>query len=159
LNTLFCSTRGGLIACGGGRPHQRRINALGEKADKNYDAAFNKDCLDSQMEGIIHDLAHEGPTLCHCVFCGVGHTHLLEKCPILNKKKFVTSFAIRAGSAYLCTLNDAFKRQKEACGIVDTPHDNFAARIHQVFGTIDPAPEPAPAPVRRPGPQPFPCFV
>jgi hypothetical protein len=134
---------------GTGRPFQRRINALGEEADQNYDAEFEAQ-LDEHMPAMIHQLARDGPALRHCMFCGVGHMHLFDQCPILNETKFLNSFAIRVGSAYQRTLNDAFKRQKEAHGIVNTgTPQSLAARIHQVFGATDPAPtlKPEPAPV------------
>ena len=95
------------------RPFQRRINALGEEDDPNYDAGLEA-ALDQHMSAIINQLTNDGPELRHCMFCGIGHSHLFDKCPILNEKRFLTSFAIRVGSAYQRTLNDAFKRQKEA---------------------------------------------
>jgi hypothetical protein len=120
-----------------GRPFQRCINALGEEDDIDYDAELEAS-LDQHMPAIIHQLTRDGPELRHCMFCGVGHTHLFDKCPILNDKRFLTSFAIRVGSAYQRTLNDAFKRQKEAHGLDDSTPSSarlpLAARINQVFG-------------------------
>ena len=130
---------------GGGRPYQRRINALGDESDPHYDAEFEA-AMDECMPTFIHQLAHDGPELRHCMFCGVGHNHLFDKCPILNEKRFVTSFAMRVGSAYNRTLNDAFKRQKEAQG-PSTP----AARLHQVLGITDAPPASAPVPAAPPG--------
>jgi hypothetical protein len=129
---------------GSGRPFQCRVNAPGEKEDQDYDADLEA-VLDEDMPAIIHQLACDGPVLRHCVFCGPGKSHLFDKCPILNEKTFLNSFAIRVGSAYQRTLNDAFKRQKEARGIVQTgapSNANLAARIHQVFGSAKPQPAP-----------------
>ena len=53
---------------------------------------------------------------------------------------------MRVGSAYNRTLNDAFKRQKEAQGL-STP----AARLHQVLGITDAPPASAPVPAAPPG--------
>ena len=53
----------------------------------------------------------------------------------------MTSFAMRVGSAYNRTLNDAFKRQKEAQGLGTT-----AARLHQVLGITEAPPASVPVP-------------
>jgi hypothetical protein len=134
-----------------GRPFQRRINALGEEDDPNYDAEFEA-AMDTHMPAMIHQISREGggPELRHCMFCGVGQTHLFDKCPILNDRQFLTSYAIRSGSAFQRTLADAFKRQKEARGLVDGSA-SLGARIHQVFSVSADVPqddsgaEPSPA--------------
>ena len=136
------------------RPFARRINALGEEDDLHYDAE-KEEVLDQELPALIHQLARDGPELRHCMFCGVGHTHLFDKCPILNDSQFLNSFAIRVGSTYLRTLNDAFKRQKAARGLTDTPGTPSPARLHQVFGinpadapsSVPPAGKPSPAPL------------
>jgi hypothetical protein len=126
------------------RAFPRRINALGEEADSNYNAEL-EEALNANMPSMIHALKNNGPLLRHCMFCGVGENHLFDQCPIVNEQEFLHSFAIRVGSAYQRTLNDAFKRQKIARGITtddDAPRGapsssarfNVAARIHQVFG-------------------------
>lgn len=126
------------------RPFARRINVLGEEDDPHYDAE-KEAVLDQELPALIHKLAHDGPELRHCMFCGVGHNHLFDKCPILNDSQFLNSFAIRVGSTYLRTLNDAFKRQKAARGITDSPGTPSTSRIHQVFG-INPADAPPSVP-------------
>ena len=107
------------------------------------------------MPAIINQLARDGPALRHCVFCGVGKMHLFDQCPILNEKKFLSSFAICVGSACQRTLNDAFKRQKESRGIVDagTPSCGaLAAHINQAFGATVPESKTAAKTAPEPGP-------
>jgi hypothetical protein len=62
-------------------PHSRQINALGEEDDPHYDPA-KEVVMDHHLPALIHQLTHGGPELRHCMFCGVGHTHLFDKCPI-----------------------------------------------------------------------------
>jgi hypothetical protein len=145
---------------GGGRSFPRRINALGDESDLDYDAQFEAG-LDEAMPSWIHQLARDGPVKRHCMFCGEGHVHLFDACPILNDKRFLNSFAIRVGSAYERTLKDASARQKEArgvgnpaarihqlLGITSTPPaldiPPASARLHQVLGITAPPPAPAP---------------
>ena len=73
--------------CGGGQPFQRRIDA-------KFEAATDK-CMPS----FVHQPVRDGPELCHCAFCDVGHVHLFDKCPTPNEKQLATSFAIGVGSA------------------------------------------------------------
>jgi hypothetical protein len=124
------------------RPFPRRVNALGEEEDPNYDAEFES-AMDEHMPALIRQLQNEGPTLRHCMFCGVGQMHLFDQCPIFTDTAFLKSFAIRVGSAYQGTLAAAFKRQKESRGVVDPPpRPNLAARIHQVFSAAETEPAP-----------------
>jgi hypothetical protein len=103
------------------------------------------------MDQVVHQLAGKGPELRHCMFCGPNETpHLFDKCPILNDKRFASSLAIRLGSSYTRSLQEAKQRQIDARNGTSPKHeqrrpgrpDPHAARIHQVF-TNDPAIPPA----------------
>jgi hypothetical protein len=104
------------------------------------------------MPALIHKLQTDGPTLRHCMFCGIGHNHLFDNCPTLNDSQFLNSFVIRVGSAYQRTLNDAVRRQKEARGIAENGNDQSGKRqpllshIRQLLQTPELPPEPEPAP-------------